>query len=151
MRRKSVTAFSILSMLGAFTVASAAAPDTRGPIVWGSVVLEEIDSVVAVESEHFYKQTLNEVRSWHLFTRDQQPKVDPDAEPLAGPVTGRFSRQRGRHRRSDRAHGYLAREKVSCSFTHMPVNAVPQTLLQAVSESSRQTEDLTMVPRLAME
>jgi hypothetical protein len=39
---------------------------------------------------------------------------------------------------------------VSCSFTHMPANAVPRTLLQAVSESSRQMEDLAKVPTLAM-
>ncbi|NQU21533.1 MAG: hypothetical protein HQ567_09635 [Candidatus Nealsonbacteria bacterium] len=68
-------------MLWALTVGAAVAEDTGQPIVGEDVVFEEVDGVVAVEAEHFYKQTLNKVRSWNLFTPKQQPKVDPDADP----------------------------------------------------------------------
>ena len=81
MRCKSVTAISILMLLSAFSVGFAADPDASGSIVDKDVVFEEVGGVVAVEAEHFYKQTLNEVRSWYLFTPKQQPKLEPDADP----------------------------------------------------------------------
>jgi len=65
----------------AFTATWAASPDARQPIVKQDVVFEEVDGVVAVEAEHFAKQTLNKVRSWYVFTPDQQPEIDPDGDP----------------------------------------------------------------------
>ncbi len=81
MQIRSVMAISSLSVFVAFTMALAAAPDTRRPTVGKEVLFEEVDGVVAVEAEHFYRQTLNDVRSWHLFTPTQQPRLEPDADP----------------------------------------------------------------------
>jgi len=80
MRSSLVVTVSVLAVLCAVTVTQAG-PDARRPIVGQDVVFEEVDGVVAGEAEHFFKQTLNTVRSWHIFTPDRQPKVDPDGDP----------------------------------------------------------------------
>jgi len=70
--------------LGAFVAlhgAFAAEPGPTAPIVGEDLVFEEVDGVLAVEAEHYYKQTLNDVRSWHRFTKQRQPKLTPDADP----------------------------------------------------------------------
>jgi len=72
---------SMTVLLCALGAAGADAGDSRGPIVGPDVVFEEVDGVLAVEAEHFYKQTLNKVRSWYLFTPDRQPRVQPDGDP----------------------------------------------------------------------
>jgi hypothetical protein len=81
MRSRLVTVVSMVALLCAPAAARAAAPDARRPIVGKDVVFEEVDGVVAVEAEHFYKQTLNTVRSWYLFTPNQQPSLTPDGDP----------------------------------------------------------------------
>ena len=41
------------------------AADATAPLVGESVVFDEVDGIVAVEAEHFYKQTLTDKRAWH--------------------------------------------------------------------------------------
>ena len=91
MRSSLAMMVSILTILCASTV-TWAGPDARRPIVGQDVVFEEVDGVVAVEAEHFCKQTLNTVRSWYVFTPGGQPKVDPDGDPphLAGASGGAY-------------------------------------------------------------
>ena len=59
------------------------------PITTSSVVFEEVDGVVAVEAEHFFKQTDDRIRGWHLFSKNNRPKIDPDA-----PTEGRIGADR---------------------------------------------------------
>ena len=92
MRKSSVTVILMSVMFCAFTAARAADTDARAPIVGQDVVFEEVGGVAAVEAEHFYKQTLNKVRSWYLFTPGQQPEITPDGDPahLAGASGGAY-------------------------------------------------------------
>ena len=92
MRNRPVMAILMLAVLCAFTASQAAAPDGRRPIVRPDVVFEEVGGVVAVEAEHFTRQTLNTVRSWYIFAPGQAPKVSPDGDPphLAGASGGAY-------------------------------------------------------------
>ena len=51
------------------------------PLVGPDVVFKELDGVVAVEAEHFFKQTHTDVRKWYIVTEDDEPKVAPDGDP----------------------------------------------------------------------
>ena len=51
------------------------------PIVGPDVVFEEVDGLVAVEAEHFYKQTLNDVRQWYIIFDETVPNVWPNPSP----------------------------------------------------------------------
>ena len=55
--------------------------DLTSPTVSEDLVFAEKNGLVAVESEHFYKQTLTSTRAFHLSTSTQAPKVKPDADP----------------------------------------------------------------------
>ena len=48
------------------------------PIVDEDLVFEEIDGLVAVEAEYFYKQSKTEVRQWYMYSKDVWPKVGRD-------------------------------------------------------------------------
>lgn len=80
MRNGLVSITAILTLLCTLTAATAG-PKAGEPIVKSDVVFEEVNGVVAVEAEHFFKQTLNNVRSWCLFSPAGQPKLTPDADP----------------------------------------------------------------------
>ncbi|MDA1165219.1 MAG: DUF5060 domain-containing protein [Planctomycetota bacterium] len=56
------------------------AADLTSPIVPDGVVLEERDGIVAVEAEHFFQQTLTDVRAWHLTTSRTSPQIAPDGD-----------------------------------------------------------------------
>jgi hypothetical protein len=60
----------------------ALAQNTAKPIVDNNVVFEEVNGLVVVEAEHFYKQTLDEVRQWHITAPGLYPKVLPDHDPI---------------------------------------------------------------------
>jgi hypothetical protein len=51
------------------------------PIVEPGLVFEEHEGSVAVEAEHFFKQTQTEKRAWHLTSAWHIPSVDPDGDP----------------------------------------------------------------------
>jgi hypothetical protein len=55
-------------------------------------VFEEVNGVVSVEAEHFFKQTNSNVRAWYLFTKSVNPKVTPDGDPshIAGASGGAY-------------------------------------------------------------
>ncbi len=48
------------------------------PIVDEGLVFEEVDGLVAVEAEYFYKQSKTEVRQWYMYSKDVWPKVGRD-------------------------------------------------------------------------
>jgi hypothetical protein len=58
----------------------------------GPVVFAEQNGVVAVEAEHFWKQTETDVRAFHLTTADQTPAIEPDGDPnhVAGASGGAY-------------------------------------------------------------
>ena len=62
-------------------LASGGSRDPSAPVVGSDVIFAEQDGVVAVEAEHFAKQTHTDKRRWLIFTAEQQPKVEPDGDP----------------------------------------------------------------------
>ena len=51
------------------------------PMVDADVVFQETDGVLAVEAEHFFKQTKADVRAFHLTTKSDAPGLTPDGDP----------------------------------------------------------------------
>lgn len=66
--------------------------DTTAPIVSQSVVFEETNGQIAIEAEHFFKQTLTEKRAWHITSSKSQAKVKPDGDAahVAGASGGAY-------------------------------------------------------------
>ncbi len=64
----------------------------KAPLVNESVVFAERDGLVAVEAEHFFKQTKTDKRAFHLVTSDQVPNIKPDGDPqhVAGASGGAY-------------------------------------------------------------
>jgi alpha-L-rhamnosidase len=50
------------------------------PIVSEEVVFEETGGLVAVEAEHFYKQTKSEVRRWYRTSENESPETGQDGD-----------------------------------------------------------------------
>lgn len=65
---------------------------TSNPIVESSTHFDEVDGLVAVEAEHFFKQELKEVRAFYLTHADETPKFEPDGDPVhvAGASNGAY-------------------------------------------------------------
>jgi hypothetical protein len=55
-------------------------PPPPPPIASTDVVFDESDGILAVEAEHFYKQTLTEQRARYLFHSDSSPEITPDGD-----------------------------------------------------------------------
>ncbi|MFT5300962.1 MAG: hypothetical protein ACI814_001746 [Mariniblastus sp.] len=55
--------------------------DLTKPIVANDTVFQESCGLVAVEAEHFFKQTLTNKRAFYLTTRDKTPQVEKDGDP----------------------------------------------------------------------
>ena len=55
--------------------------DARAPIVDKDVVHLEKDGLLAVEAEHFSRQTKTDVRAFYLTTLDARPELNPDGDP----------------------------------------------------------------------
>ncbi|MEL6109007.1 MAG: DUF5060 domain-containing protein [Planctomycetota bacterium] len=51
------------------------------PIAAPSLVFAERDGIVAVEAEHFFKQTLTKTRAFHLTHSESTPAIKPDGDP----------------------------------------------------------------------
>ncbi len=71
---------------------TAFANDSMVPIASPDLVFDEKDGVVAVEAEHFYKQTLTDKRAWHISTSKHVPEIKPDADRahVAGASNGAY-------------------------------------------------------------
>jgi hypothetical protein len=82
----------LVVLLAAFFVPRLNAADLTRPLVSPGVVFEEVNGILAVEAEHFYKQTLSEKRSWHITSPQHVPDVKPDPDPphLAGASGGAY-------------------------------------------------------------
>jgi len=70
--------FAIALMHSAQAVA---ADSLTKPMVAPELVFEERDGIVAIEAEHFFEQTLSDVRAWYLTTKEKTPAVEPDGDP----------------------------------------------------------------------
>ncbi len=79
-----ITSLSIGSTLSA--------NDLTSPIVTEEVVFEEVDGVLAIESEHFYKQSTKEIRAWYITSSksSMELKPDPDTSHVAGASGGAY-------------------------------------------------------------
>ena len=69
--------FALLLLVGHFNDSASA----QRPIVAESVIFAEVDGFVAIEAEHFFDQTKDDVRAFYLTTADQTPGLTPDADP----------------------------------------------------------------------
>ncbi len=81
----------VLLIVVAFTV-NAQANEYSNPIVGEDVIFEELDGVVAVEAEFFYKQSLTEIRQWYRTSKNESPSVgrDDDESHVAGASNGAY-------------------------------------------------------------
>ena len=80
-----------LSLLLAGAFAGMAADLTK-PIADAALVFDEGDGIVAVEAEHFYKQTLTDKRAWHITSPKPLSEAKPGGDPahLAGASGGAY-------------------------------------------------------------
>ncbi|MBM4092477.1 MAG: DUF5060 domain-containing protein [Planctomycetes bacterium] len=68
------------------------AADSTAPIAAPDLVFDEVEGIVAVEAEHFYKQTLTDKRAWHITSSVNAPDLKPDPDPphVAGASGGAY-------------------------------------------------------------
>ncbi|MCO8121712.1 DUF5060 domain-containing protein [Stieleria sp. TO1_6] len=83
------TAIAVITLFVAPSTGSLGAQD---PIVDDNVVFAEKDGLVAVEAEHFFKQTATDKRAFYLTNADSTPTVTPDGDPnhVAGASGGAY-------------------------------------------------------------
>lgn len=74
---KSLVMFHAVLCLTALTWAVA----PQDPIVEEDIVFEEVDGLVAVEAEYFYKQTKSTKRQWYRHSADDRPNAGRDVDP----------------------------------------------------------------------
>lgn len=61
----------------------------QSPIVSQDIVFEEKDGLVAVEAEHFFKQSADDIRAFYLTRKGVTPEVMPDGDkPHVGGASG---------------------------------------------------------------
>ncbi len=60
---------------------AAQAASTASPIASADLVFAEENGVLAIEAEHFFKQTATGKRAWHLTTATHRYQADDDADP----------------------------------------------------------------------
>ena len=87
-----VTLTNLMAVAFVATASSAQAADSTAPIAAPDLVFDEVDGIVAVEAEHFYKQTLTDKRAWHITSSKNAPDLKPDADPahVAGASGGAY-------------------------------------------------------------
>ncbi|MEM9282150.1 MAG: DUF5060 domain-containing protein [Verrucomicrobiota bacterium] len=88
MTHPSLALFSTVALASCLSLAAA----TDLPLSSPDLVHQETDGLVVVEAEHFIRQENAEVRAWHLFTGDDTPDLQPDADPshVAGASGGAY-------------------------------------------------------------
>ncbi len=64
----------------------------NNPIVENSLIFAEKDGLLAVEAEHFFKQSNADVRAFYLTHSKQTPSIQPDGDPahVAGASGGAY-------------------------------------------------------------
>lgn len=77
---------NLLAAALAATGITAQAADATKPIVSADLIFAEVGGLIAVEAEHFYKQTRTDKRAWHITSSQGTPDLKPDADPAH--VTG---------------------------------------------------------------
>ncbi len=76
------TVFGALTAVGMLALGlTVMANDSTAPIVRPDLVFDEADGIVAVEAEHFYKQTRADKRAWHITSVKHAPEIKPDSDP----------------------------------------------------------------------
>ena len=75
-----------------FVMAAVTSTFASKPIVDDKVVFAEKDGLVAVEAEHFFKQTHTDKRAFYLTTKKETPAIKPDGDPshVAGASGGAY-------------------------------------------------------------
>jgi hypothetical protein len=63
------------------TIADESDSTLHQPIASADLVFAEIDGLVAVEAEHYFRQEKSTVRAWFRTTSKEQPEIDPDGDP----------------------------------------------------------------------
>jgi hypothetical protein len=86
------TLANLLAVAALATGLTTRAADATAPIAAPDLVFDEVDGIVAVEAEHFYKQTLADKRAWHITSSKSVPDQKPDADPahVAGASGGAY-------------------------------------------------------------
>ncbi len=81
-----------LAVAATATGVAATAADSSRPIVNENIVFAESDGTLAVEAEHFVKQSQTAKRAWHLTSSASVPQIAPDGdEPhLSGASGGAY-------------------------------------------------------------
>lgn len=66
--------------------------DLPRPLAGPDLVFAEHIGRVAVEAEHFYRQSLTDTRAWHIVSPGNEPAIEPDGDPvhLAGASGGAY-------------------------------------------------------------
>jgi hypothetical protein len=83
---------TLLAAAALATGSAAGAALSTEPMAPPDLVFDEADGMVAVEAEHFYKQTLADKRAWHITSAKSVPDIKPDADPahVAGASGGAY-------------------------------------------------------------
>ena len=71
----------LLSAALALLFGQTRAADLTQPITGSEVLFEERNGLVAVEAEHFFRQTQTETRAWHRTAEGATSEVTPDGDP----------------------------------------------------------------------
>jgi hypothetical protein len=71
----------LILVCGWLACSSIVTADLTRPSAGPDLVFEEEDGWVAVEAEHFHRQTRTEVRAWYLTSACHTPAVLPDGDP----------------------------------------------------------------------
>lgn len=76
-----IKTFQLLLCFFAIVAALTSMVDAQEPIVGEDVVFSEADGLLAVEAEHFFKQTSTDIRQFYLTHSKLTPDVKPDGDP----------------------------------------------------------------------
>ena len=92
---KPITSTLFACMLAVASLATGStlfANDSTSPIASTELVFEEMDGVLAIECEHFFKQSKTENRAWYIFSEKSSVdlKPDPDRSHIAGASGGAY-------------------------------------------------------------
>ena len=79
-------------LIGGLMASLISVAQAASPIIDEGVVFAEKNGVVAVEAEHFFKQTETDKRAFHLVAADRVPDIKPDGDPqhVAGASGGAY-------------------------------------------------------------